>query len=67
MHRPTDTGWLGITAKYTHTRVETLRSQVGGALSQWPESLEVATDRCEYRWATAVLDRFREGRFNKCF
>lgn len=40
-HRPTASSGLGMTGKYTHTRPETLRTQVTGALQQWPESLKV--------------------------
>jgi integrase len=44
-HRPSVTGGLGMTAKYTHTRPETLRAQVEAALRQWPESLRLVTER----------------------
>jgi len=39
-HRPTTSSGLGMTAKYTHTRPETLRAQVTAALQQWPKSLQ---------------------------
>jgi hypothetical protein len=44
-HRPTVNSGLGMTAKYTHTRPETLRQQVEQALRRWPESLKYALER----------------------
>ncbi|MFO0877602.1 MAG: tyrosine-type recombinase/integrase [Gemmataceae bacterium] len=44
-HRPTVSSGLGMTAKYTHTRPETLRAQVEAALRQWPEVLQFAAGR----------------------
>jgi integrase len=44
-HRPTVSSGLGMTAKYTHTRPETLRAQVEAALRQWPEVLRFAVER----------------------
>jgi integrase len=46
-HRPTLSGGLGMTANYTHTRPETMKSQVEAALRQWPESLALALRRVE--------------------
>jgi integrase len=43
-HRPTASSGLGMTGKYTHTRPETLRTQVESALRQWPESLPLARE-----------------------
>jgi integrase len=44
-HQPTDRTGLGMTAKYTHTRPETLRQQVEQALRRWPASLEYGLQR----------------------
>ena len=44
-HQPTSASGLGMTGKYTHTRPETLRSQVTAALQQWPESLRLAKEQ----------------------
>jgi integrase len=44
-HRPTNNTGLGMTAKYTHTRPETLRQQVERALRSWPASLLHALER----------------------
>jgi hypothetical protein len=44
-HRPTAGTGLGMTAKYTHTRPETLRHQIEQALRRWPESLRYALER----------------------
>lgn len=41
-HRPTAGTGLGMTARYTHTRPETLRAQVEAALRLWPDSLAEA-------------------------
>jgi integrase len=41
-HTPTSGGGLGMTARYTHTRAETQRQQIEGALRLWPQSLELA-------------------------
>jgi integrase len=38
-HSPTSAGGLGMTARYTHSRAETLRTQIEQALRTWPESL----------------------------
>jgi hypothetical protein len=46
-HRPTAAGGLGMTARYTHTRPETLRRQVERALRLWPASLDLARARAE--------------------
>jgi integrase len=40
-HRPSTSTGLGMTGKYTHTRPETLKSQVLAALRMWPESLKL--------------------------
>jgi integrase len=45
-HRPAAGGGLDMTAKYTHTRPETLRQQVEHALRAWPASLLHALGRC---------------------
>jgi integrase len=42
-HRPTGGAGLGMTANYTHTRRETQREQIEGALRRWPESLRFAS------------------------
>ncbi|MGL6075214.1 MAG: tyrosine-type recombinase/integrase [Fimbriiglobus sp.] len=44
-HRPSISTGLGMTGKYTHTRPETLKSQVLAALRMWPESLEFAAQK----------------------
>jgi hypothetical protein len=44
-HRTTNSSGLGMTAKYSHTRPETLRQQVEQALRMWPESLKYALER----------------------
>jgi hypothetical protein len=45
-HRPTtSSNGLGTTAAYTHTRPETQRQQVEGALRRWPASLRYAVER----------------------
>jgi integrase len=46
-HRPAAGSGLGMTARYTHTRRETLRDQVEGALRLWPVSLACAAERVE--------------------
>lgn len=46
-HKPTDSNGLGMTANYTHTRRETQRAQIEGALRRWPESLKLAIERCQ--------------------
>ncbi|HEY2785806.1 MAG TPA: site-specific integrase, partial [Fimbriiglobus sp.] len=38
-HSPTGAGGLGMTANYTHTRPDTVRRQVLGALRTWPRAL----------------------------
>jgi hypothetical protein len=43
--RPTNSTGLGMTAKYTHTRPETLRQQVEQALRRWPAALKYALER----------------------
>jgi integrase len=43
-HSPSVKSSLGMTVKYTHTRPETLRKQVEGALRAWPRSLELARE-----------------------
>jgi hypothetical protein len=44
-HKPTLNGGLGMTANYTHTRPETQREQVEGALRRWGDSLRYAAER----------------------
>lgn len=44
-HKPTDSNGLGMTGNYTHTRRETQRAQIEGALRRWPESLTLAMER----------------------
>ncbi len=46
-HRPTSGSGLGMTANYTHTRPETLRHQIEGALRRWPNSLEYSAHRLD--------------------
>jgi integrase len=41
-HSPSSAGGLGMTARYTQTRAETLRMQIEQALRTWPVSLELA-------------------------
>ncbi len=43
-HRATGGEGLGMTAHYTHTRRETQRRQIEGALRRWPDSLRLARD-----------------------
>jgi len=42
-HSPASAGGLGMTAKYTHSRGETVRVQIEQALRTWPESLVLAS------------------------
>jgi integrase len=44
-HKPTNGSGLGMTANYTHTRDETRREQIEGALRRWPDSLRYALER----------------------
>ena len=46
-HKPTSGAGLGMTANYTHTRPETMRSQVEQALRLWPVSLKFALERSQ--------------------
>lgn len=41
-HSTRSAGGLGMTARYTHSRPETIRRQIEAALRQWPESLAIA-------------------------
>ena len=49
-HKPTSGGGLGMTANYTHTRLETQRAQIEQALRHWPDSLNFST-----QWLTGGL------------
>jgi integrase len=49
-HSPSGAGGLGMTAVYTHTRLETIRRQVLGALAGWPLSLAYADERYDGRF-----------------
>jgi hypothetical protein len=51
-HKPTNGNGLGMTGNYTHTRPETLREQIEGALRRWSESLQYAVDRISRDLAT---------------
>jgi integrase len=44
-HSPNGSNGLGMTASYTHTRRQTQREQIEGALRRWPGSLGYATER----------------------
>ena len=46
-HKRTAGAGLGMTANYTHTRPEAMRSQVKQALRLWPRSLRLALERLQ--------------------
>jgi integrase len=41
-HVPTASNGLGMTARYTHTRSETIQRQITAAMALWPKSLALA-------------------------
>jgi len=43
-HSPTGSNGLGMTANYTHTRRQTQREQIEGALRRWPDLLRYAVE-----------------------
>jgi integrase len=55
-HKPTDRrGGLGMTARYSHSRPETLKSSIDRALRLWPKSLESGARFSEAR--TTIKDK----------